>query len=649
MEREGDTSSGAEEAGMALDPVCGMTVDPQTAKHRTAYRDQAYYFCCAGCKAKFEADPARYLKETAACRHHTKEGEGGSRAHAAEPVPEGAIYTCPMHPEIRQEGPGPCPICGMALEPESPSASEDANPELADMSRRFWIAFTLTLPVFATEMGGHVLSLGHWLEPQAMNWLQLALATPVVFWCGWPFFERGWKSLQTRNLNMFTLIAMGTGVAWVYSVAATLAPGAFPPAFRTSGGAVPVYFEAAAVITVLVLLGQVLELRARAQTGGAIRALLNLAPKHASRVQADGSEKDVPLEAVAAGNRLRVRPGEAVPVDGEVLDGRSTVDESMVTGESMPVSKGPGATVIGGTMNQQRQLRHARGEGRPRDDARQDRANGRRGAEKPRAGSAAGGSRGGLVRARRDRGRALGFRGLVDLWAGAALHIRARRRRLGSHHRVPLRAGAGNADGDHGRGRARGPGRGSDQECGGAGTVSARRYACGRQDRNADGRQAEAGCAPRRARLRGSRSAPVGCERGTEQPASAWRGDRQGGRGAGPRARQRSRLRRTRRKGRKRHGRWPPHRHRQSRDHAGGRHRDRGLGCGGRRASQGRRDCGLHRHRRRAGRRRGDRRSYQALHAGGSCCAQGGGHPGCDADRRQRRDGEGGGRQARNF
>jgi Cu+-exporting ATPase len=240
----------------------------------------------------------------------------------------------------------------MALEPESPSAGEEANPELADMSRRFWIAFTLALPVFAAEMGGHVPSLGHWLEPQAMNWLQLALATPVVLWCGWPFFERGWKSLQTRNLNMFTLIAMGTGVAWIYSVAATLIPGAFPAAFRTSGGAVPVYFEAAAVITVLVLLGQVLELRARAQTGGAIRALLNLAPKHARRIEADGSEKDVPLEAVAPGDRLRVRPGEAVPVDGEVLEGQSAVDESMVTGESMPVSKGPGAKVIGGATNQ---------------------------------------------------------------------------------------------------------------------------------------------------------------------------------------------------------------------------------------------------------------------------------------------------------
>ena len=218
------------------------------------------------------------------------------------------------------------------------------------MTRRFWIGLALTIPVFLLEMSSH-LGFGHWLEGQWLNWLQLALATPVVLWGGWPFFERGWQSLMTRNLNMFTLIAMGTGVAWLYSIAATFFPGAFPAEFHMSGGAVPVYFEAAAVITVLVLLGQVLELRARAQTSGAIRALLNLAPKTARLVTADGSERDVPLETVAAGDRLRVRPGEAVPVDGEVLDGRSAIDELMVTGESMPVSKAPGAKLIGGTMN----------------------------------------------------------------------------------------------------------------------------------------------------------------------------------------------------------------------------------------------------------------------------------------------------------
>ena len=240
----------------------------------------------------------------------------------------------------------------MALEPELPSASEEPNPELADMSRRFWLSLTLAAPVFVLEMGSHFGGFAHWLGHPALNWIQLALATPVVLWGGRPFFERGWQSLKTRNLNMFTLIAMGTGVAWAYSVAATLFPGAFPAAFRMSGGTVPVYFEAAAVITVLVLLGQMLELRARAQTGGAIRALLKLAPKQARRIEADGSEAGVPLERVAAGDRLRVRPGESVPADGEVLEGRSAIDESMVTGEAMPVEKTPGSKAIGGTMNQ---------------------------------------------------------------------------------------------------------------------------------------------------------------------------------------------------------------------------------------------------------------------------------------------------------
>ena len=330
-------SASKAEENAVTDPVCGMTVDPHTAKYRADYEGRPTYFCSAGCKVKFQTDPKRYLEPNAS---------------AAAPVPEGAIYTCPMHPEIRQVGPGSCPICGMALEPELPSSSEEPNPELADMSRRFWIGLALTLPVFVMEMGGHLFGLGHGIDPQTLNWAQFALATPVVLWCGWPFFERGWQSLTTRNLNMFTLIAMGTGVAWTYSVIATLFPGAFPAAFRTSEGAVPVYFEAAAVITVLVLLGQVLELRARAQTSGAIRALLNLAPKQARRIDPDGTEQDVPLDAVAAGDRLRVRPGESVPVDGEVVEGRSTLDEAMVTGESMPVSKAPGAKVIGGTMNQ---------------------------------------------------------------------------------------------------------------------------------------------------------------------------------------------------------------------------------------------------------------------------------------------------------
>jgi len=319
-----------------IDPVCGMTVDPHTAKHRTDYRGEPYYFCSAGCKAKFEADPAKYL---------------GPKAEA-EPVPEGAIYTCPMHLQIRQIGPGSCPICGMALEPDLVTAEAPENHELADMTRRFWIGLALTVPLLVLEMGGHLTGLTDRLGQQTANWLQLVLATPVVLWAGWPFFERGWQSLQTRNLNMFTLIAMGTGVAWIYSVTATLAPGLFPAAFRMPDGAVPVYFEAAAVITVLVLLGQVLELRAREKTSGAIRALLNLAPKTARLLSANGAEEEVPVESIGVGDRLRIRPGEKIPVDGAVIEGQSSVDESLVTGESLPVEKNPGDTVIAASVNQ---------------------------------------------------------------------------------------------------------------------------------------------------------------------------------------------------------------------------------------------------------------------------------------------------------
>ena len=321
------------------DPVCGMWVDPHTAKHRAEHAGRPYYFCSAGCREKFLADPQRYLAPA----------EGRP---AAPPVPEGTIYTCPMHPEVRQVGPGSCPICGMALEPVMATAETGPNPELVDMRRRFRIGLALTVPVVALEMGGHFLGLDHLVGRPLLNWAQLLLATPVVLWAGWPFFVRGWRSIVTRNLNMFTLIAMGTGVAWLYSAVATLAPGVFPAAFRGMGGGVAVYFEAAAVITVLVLLGQVLELRARELTGGAIRALLDLAPKTARRVRPDGSEEEVALDQVAVGDILRVRPGERVPVDGVVDEGRGAVDESMVTGESMPVTKEPGARVIGGTMNQ---------------------------------------------------------------------------------------------------------------------------------------------------------------------------------------------------------------------------------------------------------------------------------------------------------
>ena len=320
----------------AIDPVCGMTVDPATAKHRFAYKHHDYFFCCAGCRTKFEADPEKYLAPKSAAPE--------------EKMPEGTIYICPMHLEIRQVGPGSCPICGMALEPETVSLDDAPDPELIDMTRRFWIALALTLPVFVIEMSAHLGGM-HLLSPQVANWVSFALATPVVLWAGWPFFQRGWQSVKTRNLNMFTLIAMGTGVAYAYSAVATLTPQLFPQAFRDMHGAVAVYFEAAAVITVLVLLGQVLELRARAQTSGAIRALLGLAPKTARRISKTGDE-DIEIEAIAVGDLLRVRPGEKIPVDGVVTEGTSLVDESLVTGESMPVKRHDGARVIGGTVNQ---------------------------------------------------------------------------------------------------------------------------------------------------------------------------------------------------------------------------------------------------------------------------------------------------------
>ncbi len=319
------------------DPVCGMKVDPATAKYHCEHGGQTFHFCCAGCRTKFMADPETYLKPKA----------------PPAPAKAGVLYTCPMHPDIRQEGPGSCPICGMALEPVEITAEAPPNHELADMSRRFWIGLALTLPVFILEMGGHIPSLGlHEIVPDSVShWIQFVLATPVVLWAGWPFFQRGWASLVSRNLNMFTLIALGTGAAYLYSLAALFAPGLFPAGFRGMGGAVSVYFEAAAVITVLVLLGQVLELRARDQTGNAVRALLNLAPKTARRLRDGHDDEEIPLEQVRVGDRLRVRPGDGIPADGTVQQGSSAVDESMVTGESMQVAKQAGDAVIGGTVN----------------------------------------------------------------------------------------------------------------------------------------------------------------------------------------------------------------------------------------------------------------------------------------------------------
>jgi Cu+-exporting ATPase len=318
------------------DPVCGMAVDPATSLHRFEYRDETYHFCSAGCRTKFAADPKAYLDK--------------SKPKAV--APEGTIYTCPMHPQIRQVGPGNCPICGMTLEPEVASLDAPPNPELADMTGRFWIGLVLSIPPVVLEMGGHLVGGHGWVDQILSNWIQLVFATPVVLWAGWPFFVRGWQSLLTRNLNMFTLIAMGVGVAYVYSVVGTVAPESFPATFRGHGGGVAVYFEAAAVITVLVLLGQVLELRAREATSGAIKALLQLAPKTARRIGEDGADHEVQIDSLAVGDKLRVRPGEKVPVDGVILEGRSSLDESLVTGESMPVTKEAGGKVIAGTLNQ---------------------------------------------------------------------------------------------------------------------------------------------------------------------------------------------------------------------------------------------------------------------------------------------------------
>ncbi len=319
----------------AIDPVCGMQVDPAKTAHHASHDGSDYHFCSGGCLAKFTADPAKYL----------------SAAPRAEPVAApGAMWTCPMHPDIRRQGPGTCPICGMALEPEEPSLEDAPNPELVDFTRRWWVSAALAVPLLILTMGTEFLGL-RLVEPAMSPWIQLALTAPIVLWAGWPFFARGWTSIVTRKLNMFTLIAIGVGAAFLYSLVATFAPGLFPETFRMHGGMVPVYYEAAGVVVALVLLGQVLELRARAATGKAIRALLNLAPKTARRIDADGTESDIPLADVVTGDRLRIRPGEAVPVDGIAIEGRSSVDESMLTGEPLPVAKEPTSPLTGGTVN----------------------------------------------------------------------------------------------------------------------------------------------------------------------------------------------------------------------------------------------------------------------------------------------------------
>ena len=375
---------------MATDPVCGMTVDPTTAQHLTEHDGERYVFCSAGCRERFEADPERFVGPDADAasqpdRHHhghdhehedqgatgqehtcpmhpevRRQGPGdcpecGMALEPVAPVQPATRteYTCPMHPEVVQDHPGSCPKCGMALEPRTVAVDEGENEELVDMRRRLWVSTLLTLPLLVVAMGRHLPGLSfEWLAgPRGLDLVELALASPVVLWGAWPFFVRGWRSVVTWNLNMFTLIGLGVGVAYVYSVVAALLPDIFPASFRDAEGNVGVYFEAAAVITTLVLLGQVLELKARSRTNAAIKALLGLAPKTARRVNPDGSEEDVPLETVQVGDRLRVRPGEKVPVDGVVVSGASSVDESMVTGEPIPVGKEAGDHVIGATVN----------------------------------------------------------------------------------------------------------------------------------------------------------------------------------------------------------------------------------------------------------------------------------------------------------
>jgi Cu+-exporting ATPase len=338
----GPLAPDAETLSESTDPVCGMSVDPATARQQADYQGKTYYFCCDGCKGKFEANPDQYRKAA----------EAVATAARCTPVAKGTVYTCPMHPQIRRNAPGSCPICGMALEPEGVPEAEGSSPELKDMTRRFVIGAILAAPIFVLEMGSHwtALNLDRLVSMRASMWVQFALSMPIVLWCAWPFFQRAWASVRNRSPNMFTLIALGVGAAYLYSLVATFCPGLFPAALRR-GDLIPVYYEAAAIVTVLVLLGQVLELRAREKTGGAIRALLKLAPKTAQRIRADGTDEEVGLDLIHVGDKLRVRPGDAVPLDGSVSEGTSSVDESMVTGESIPVQKAVGAKLIGGTIN----------------------------------------------------------------------------------------------------------------------------------------------------------------------------------------------------------------------------------------------------------------------------------------------------------
>ena len=494
-------------AKLDKDPVCGMSVDASKAAASVEYENKLYHFCSRGCAEKFKAYPEKYLSP------NYKPGGTGATAQPGAKLPQiapasgasekspaitlatevqlpakayvcpmdpevrqaqpGACpkcgmalelelpaghsrtqWTCPMHPELVRDGPGNCPICGMTLEPMTVTAAQEENPELRDMTRRFWTSMLLGVPLVAyamLRMGPLALV----LTPRAGTWLEFALATPIVLWCGWPFFERGWASVKFRSPNMFTLIAMGVGVAYVYSAVATVAPGIFPETIRGMHGQPEVYFEAAAAIIALVLLGQVLEFRARSRTSSAIRALLDLSPKLARIMRDDGSEYDVPLDQVKVGDKLRVRPGEKIPTDGIVIDGLSSVDESMVTGESIPVEKRTGDKVIGATVNGTGWLLDASRARGQRNHAGPDRADGEPGTAQPRAHSEACRQSRGLVRPRGACSCGNHVHRLAQYRPAAAVgacHYQCRR---GADHRVSLRAWVGDADGDHGRHRTR--------------------------------------------------------------------------------------------------------------------------------------------------------------------------------------------------
>ncbi len=510
--------------GTVKDLVCGMDVDPARTKHSSVHEGKDFFFCSAGCVEKFGREPGKYLS-----------GGGHEPMESAAPAGKGSEYTCPMHPEIVRPGPGSCPICGMALEPRLPTAAPGENAELRDMSRRFWFAVALTAPLLALAMGDMLpgAPVSALFSARFRVFLELALATPVCLWAAWPFYVRAVQSVRNRSLNMFTLIGLGVSVAYVYSVVAALLPGLFPASFRGASGEVAVYFEAAGVIVTLILLGQVLELRARSQTGAAIQKLLGMAAKSARRIGANGAEEDVPLEAVQVGDRLRVRPGEKVPVDGVVLEGTSSVDESMVTGEPIPVEKGPGDKLVGATVNGTGGLVMR--------------------AEKVGAETLLSRIVAMVAEAQRSRAPIQKLADVVAgyfvpiviliavltfaVWAlvgpGAADGARADQRGRGPDHRLPLRARPRHADVDHGGDRpGRDDGRPLQERRSDRGAPQGR-HARHRQDRHADGGQAQAG--QRRAGCwnRRNRAAASGREPRERQRAPARGGHRGRKRGAG--------------------------------------------------------------------------------------------------------------------